>query len=83
MDATFLLARKTAWEAQLVALDAAILFLLANPTESYELDTGQSRQRVTRAKLLDLQNTYDLMFDRYSTFCVRISGASIIARASW
>jgi len=43
--------RQLAIEAELAALDACLLAFIANPTQSYSLNTGQTSQQVTRASL--------------------------------
>ena len=62
--------------AQLALLDAAILFINANPHKSYTLDTGQSSQQVSRPDLESLQSQYDGLLNRIATLEARCVGAS-------
>ena len=80
MTDAFLETQITATETQITALNTAIAFLYANPTESYELDTGQSRQRVKRQDLDSLQSQIDTLLDRRSTLQARCNGATVIMR---
>lgn len=63
-------------QVQAVALDTAILFLLANPHKSYTLDTGQSSQQVSRPDLEGLQNQYDSLLNRIATLEIRCNPGS-------
>lgn len=74
-DDTFLRARLTAVEAQIVAYEAAVL-ALGNGIQSYELDTGQTRQRVTRFDLLRLQGLLDALMNRRATLRALLFGGS-------
>lgn len=80
MADAFLETQITATEAQITALNAAILFLSTNPHKSYQLDTGQSSQRVTRDNLLELQQQLDILLDRRSTLQARCNGATLQIR---
>ena len=44
---------------KIAAIDAAIDFLIANPTAEYSIDTGQGVQRVKRHSLKDLWQMRD------------------------
>ena len=57
---TFLQERLTAKKAQLAIYDAAVKALNSN-VEHYDLDTGQSRQRVTRTDMARLQSTIRML----------------------
>ncbi len=70
-------------KAQATALNDAILFLYANPHQSYTLDTGQSSQRVSRPDLDSLQNQYDGLLNRISSLDARCNGASQQIRPGW
>jgi len=48
--------------------------LTSNATQSYTLDTGQSRQTVTRADISRLQSDLDVIYNRYDMLCVRKNG---------
>ncbi len=79
----FLQTQITATETQITAVNAAVLFLYANPSESYTLNTGQSSQKVTRANLQDLQNQLDQLLDRRSTLQARCNGATLQLRPNF
>jgi hypothetical protein len=51
--------------------------------ESYSLDTGQTRQSVTRANLGSLQATLDSLENRLSTLYARRNGASVNVIPGW
>lgn len=70
-------------KAQLTALNAAILFLYANPHESYTLDTGQSSQRVSRPNLKELQNQKRGLQNEIAELDARCNGASQQIRPGW
>jgi len=73
----FLQTQITATEAQITALNAAILFLYANPHQSYSLDTGQTRQNVRRENLTELQNQLDQLLNRRAELQARCNGATL------
>lgn len=49
---------------------------LAGGAQSYHLDTGQTRQIVTKAQLSQLKNTLDSLENRRSTLRTRLCGGS-------
>lgn len=74
-DATFLQARLTAVEAQIVAYEGAVL-ALGNGVQSYELNTGQTTQRVTKVDLVRLSNLLDALMNRRQTLRALLNGGS-------
>ena len=80
MADAFLETQITATESQITALNEAILFLSTNPHKSYQLDTGQSSQRVTRDNLLELQQQLDILINRRASLQARCNGAVIQLR---
>jgi hypothetical protein len=75
-DSTFLDARIAAVEATIVAFEAAVLALNTG-VQSYELDTGQTRQRVTKADLIRLSGMIDSLMNRRQTLrALRCGGAT-------
>lgn len=72
-DAAFIQARITAVEAQIVAYEGAVL-ALGNGVQSYELDTGQTRQRVTKVDLLRLASLLDSLLNRRATLRALLNG---------
>lgn len=78
-DAAFLDARIARTEEMIVAYEDAIL-ALAGGAQSYTLDTGQTRQTVTRAQLMDLRATLSNLENRRETLKARRFGGSIHVR---
>lgn len=85
MDAAFLQARIDATKAIIVAYEDAVLALgTGGSIQSYTLDTGQSRQTVTRADLSSLNRVLDSLYNRCAVLEARLSGGgSLLARPSW
>lgn len=83
MDATFIQERITATKAAIVAYEDAITALGTSNVQSYELDTGQDRQRVTRADLKDLNATVDSLYNRCATLEARLNGGSVTVGPAW
>lgn len=75
MDRTFLQARIDATKAQIIAYEDAVLALGDNGAiQSYTLDTGQSRQTVTRADLSTLNRMIDSLYNRCAVLQTRLDG---------
>lgn len=72
-DAAFIQARITAVEAQIVAYETALLSL-GSGVQSYELNTGQTTQRVTKVDLLRLQSIIDSLLNRRATLRALLNG---------
>jgi len=84
MDATFLQARIDATKAQMIAYEDAATALASGGVQSYTLDTGQSRQTVTRLDLDNLQKTIGSLYNRLATLEARLNGSgTITARPAW
>lgn len=84
MDAAFLQARIDATKAQIIAYEDAAAALASGGVQSYTLDTGQSRQTVTRLDLDNLQKTIDSLYNRLATLEARLNGSgTITARPAW
>lgn len=89
LDGTFLQERITKTKALIIAYEDAILAISTGGVESYTLDTGQSRQTVTKQNLKDMNTTLDGLYNRLSTFCLRQSnlngtgGATNLGRGAW
>ena len=65
--------------------EEAIDALLTGGHQSYELDTGQTRQRVTRFDLKDLQDMRDIAATRLATLAARLQKTKAIkqVRPAW
>jgi hypothetical protein len=66
------------------ALEAALTALITDGAQSYTLDTGQSRQVVTKLNVASLQKQLDTLYNRYDIFNNRCNGGgTLIARPTW
>jgi hypothetical protein len=72
-------ARIAAIQANIEALEAAIA-AFAGGAQQYTLDTGQTRQTVTRQQLGSLKNAYKEQLDLLGTIEARQCGAVAIGR---
>jgi Mg2+ and Co2+ transporter CorA len=84
MDAGFLQDRIAATKAQIIAYEDAAAALASGNIQSYTIDTGQTRQTVTRLDLADIQKTIDSLYNRLSTLQARLSGSgTVIVGPAW
>lgn len=84
MDNAFLQSRIDATKGLIVAYEAALLALASGSTQSYTIDTGQTRQTVTSVNLKEIQDHLDVLYDRCSTLGARLAGSGVlIARPAW
>lgn len=84
MNRDFVVERIAATEALIISYEDAITALGANGAiQSYTLDTGQSRQVVTRSDIPALNTMIDKLYNRLATLNARLSGSSIQARPHW
>lgn len=70
-------ARIEAVQAQIIAYEAAIT-ALSSGAQSYQLDTGQTRQIVNRAQLATLKNVLDGLYNQLTTLCARVYGSQVL-----
>jgi len=83
MDRAFIQDRITATKAQIIAYEDAAT-ALASGVQSYTLDTGQSRQTVTKLDLAALQRTIDSLYNRCATLEARLNGSgTVTTRPAW
>ena len=82
MDKTFIQERITATKAQIVAYEDAVL-ALAGGVQHYSLDTGQSKQVVTKFDVIDMQKIIDSLYNRCATLEARINGGVVTMRPGW
>lgn len=71
--ATFAEERLAAAKAQLIQVDAAITTVLGGGT-SYSLDSGQTRQSVTRSSLSELRAMQAYLEQRIQTLDAAVNG---------
>lgn len=67
--------------AQIEAIEATILAIIADGSQSYTLDTGQSRQTVTKLDLPRLRQMRTDLVIEYNALANRISGKQLILRS--
>ncbi|MNI26478.1 hypothetical protein D3C77_336910 [compost metagenome] len=70
--------RLTKLKAIIDALDDAILQLSTTAILEYHLDTGQSKQRVTRQDLPRLVDAKADLFTQYDALCARLSNGGAL-----
>lgn len=79
----FTQARIDAAKAAIVAYEEAEL-ALAGGAQTYTLDTGQSRQTVTKLNLTEIRKTVDSLMNRCATLEARLNGSGTsITRPGW
>ncbi len=84
MDAAYLQQRIDSAKAQLEATEDAVLALTVGGVASYQLDTGQSNQVVTKLNLTGLQNAISSLLNRIATLEARRNGSgTLTVRPSW
>lgn len=84
MDAAFIQARIDATKLQIVAFEDAVLALSTGGVQEYLIDTGQTRQRVTKLDLAQMQRTIDGLYNRCATLEARLNGSgTLIGKPSW
>lgn len=84
MDRPYIVEKITATKAQIDAYEAAVLALgTAGGIQSYTLDTGQTRQVVTRADLSSLNTMIDRLYNRLAVLQARLNGGGLIGRPGW
>jgi hypothetical protein len=81
-DTTWIQERITATRTLIVAYEDAIL-AISTGSQSYSLDTGQTRQVVTKAMLGSLQLTLARLEARLSTYEQRLGCARLNVRPAW
>ena len=84
MDAAFIQERITATKALIVKYETAVDAIVTGGVESYTLDTGQSRQTVTKLDIDRLNKALDTLYNRCATLEARLTGSgSTTARPGW
>lgn len=81
---SFITSRIAATEATIARYEEAEEALVAGGVQSYSLDTGQSRQTVTRADLTGIRNGIDSLYNRRATLIARRDGCGVVTmRPCW
>lgn len=73
----FLAEQVAAIKAQITAYNSAILALATGGVQSYQLDTGQTRQLVTKANLATLHTSRDALLNELTTLEARLCGSGV------
>jgi len=82
-DSTWIKARIAKAEALIAAYEDAILAVASGSVQSYTLDTGQTRQTVTKANLTEMRNVVDSLENRRATLRARLGCGQALARPAW
>lgn len=82
-DLAWLNARIAATEASIESYEAAELALTTGGAQSYTLDTGQSRQTVTRSNLTEIRKGVESLYNRLATLEARRDGAVVRVSPLW
>lgn len=84
MSRAFFAARIAKTEALIEVYEDALAALGAEGgVQSYSIDTGQSRQNVTRADVPSINRMLDTLYNRLATLEARVHGGSTVARPDW
>ena len=78
MDNAFLQARIDAVKLRIVVYEDAITALVTGGVQQYTLDTGQTRQTVTKLDIDNLQKALDSMMNQLATWQARLNGSGVI-----
>lgn len=83
-DRNYLQQRITAVKAQITAYEDAILAFGNNGAiHSYTLDTGQSRQTVTRSDLSTMNRIIGSLYNRLAVLEARLYGGAVTVQPAW
>lgn len=83
-DRQFWLDRIEKTKQLIAAWEDAELALSAGGVQSYTLDTGQTRQTVTKADLGQIRDTIDSLLNRLVTLEARIGNGGVVnVRPAW
>lgn len=81
-DTTWIQERITATKALIVKYEEAV-DALSTGAQSYQLDTGQTRQLVSKAQLGSIQLTITRLEARLATYQQRLGCARLYVRPGW
>lgn len=80
----FLTVQIDAVQQTILAQNAAILALSVGGVQSYSIDTGQSKQTVTRVNLTELRKSVDSLTNQLVTLVARRDGSGVLhLRPNW
>lgn len=84
MDSSFIQARIDATKLLIVAYEDAALSIASGAIEEYMIDTGQTRQRVTKLNIQHLHALIDGLYNRCVMLETRLNGGgTIIGKPGW
>jgi hypothetical protein len=83
MDRSFTLDRIAATKAQIAAYEDAVLALTTGGVAQYSIDTGQTRQSVTKIDVVRLNAHLDGLYNRLATLEARVYGGTTNVRPAW
>jgi hypothetical protein len=83
MDATWLQARIDATKSQIEAMETAIDAIITGQASSWSLDTGQTKETVTKKNVVQYQTAVDSLYNRLAVLEARLEGAVVQARPAW
>lgn len=78
MDATFLQERINAIKLQIVALETAFTQIIAGTITTYEIDTGQTKTKVTKMNISKIEDLIDTLMERCVRYETRLNGGGTI-----
>jgi hypothetical protein len=81
-EENFILRRLEAVEELIIKLDAAMLAVSSGAT-SYSIDTGQTRQSVTKAPPGELRNSMNDALNLRSVLKAQLEGKAVNVRPGW
>ena len=84
MDTAFLTERITATKALIIIYEEAASSLMTDSVQSYTLDTGQSRQVVTKMDIARINEKINGLYNQLTILQNRLNGSSTsIVRPVW
>lgn len=84
MDTAFIQSRIAATKLRIVAYEDAALALGTGGAQAYIIDTGQTRQNVTKLDLPAIEKTIQSLYNLCATLEARLNGSgTVTSRPSW
>jgi len=81
---TFLTDRRDAIMKQIIAYEDAMFQLANNNIQSYQLDTGQTVEKVTKLDIEFMKGIIDGLYNQYTVLDNRIKGrGSVVGQPGW
>lgn len=83
MDTTWLQARITATQAMIEAYETAITAVTTGQAQSWSLDTGQTKETVTKKNVATYQASLNGAYNLLAVLEARLNGAGVQVRPRW